>query len=194
MPLIQPWADDSSHAGLGLKVAVRGFQWSHALAEDVTFWLYDITNTSDIDYDKVGFGMVCGTLVGGDGDSGDDINQFDREEEFTYTEDNDDNGASGWVPVHPGVRDVGIVGYAFLESPGNNVDWIDNDGDSPSTDLPRLNAERLAAWVDTTSVLVQDQVVVLIDYNDPAYPRHMARVPAPGDTLSLFWRNQELTV
>lgn len=194
VPLIQPWADDSSHAGLGLKVAVRGFQWSHALAEDVTFWLYDITNTSDIDYDKVGFGMVCGTLVGGDGDSGDDINQFDREEEFTYTEDNDDNGASGWVPVHPGVRDVGIVGYAFLESPGNNVDWIDNDGDSPSTDLPRLNAERLAAWVDTTSVLVQDQVVVLIDYNDPAYPRHMARVPAPGDTLSLFWRNQELTI
>ncbi|MFA7329640.1 MAG: hypothetical protein WC326_01070 [Candidatus Delongbacteria bacterium] len=200
VPRIQPWADDTTHAGLGLKVAVRGFQWSHALAEDVTFWLYDITNTSEIDYDKVAFGMVCGTLVGGDGDSGDDVNQFSRDDEFTYTEDFDDRGASGWTPVHPGVRNVGIVGYAFLESPGNSVDWLDNDGDSRATDLPRLTLDRLAAWVDTTSVLAADQVVVAIDYNDPLYPRHLVRVPVPSvppqaaDTLVLTWRNLEIPI
>jgi hypothetical protein len=200
VPQIQPWADDSSHAGLGLKVAVRGFQWSHALAEDVTFWLYDITNTSDIDYDKVAFGMVCGTLVGGDGDSGDDINYFDRDAEFTFTEDFDDRGASGWTPVHPGVRNVGIVGYAFLESPGNAVDWIDNDGDSRSDERPRLTEARLAEWLDTPVTLVADQVVVAIDYNDPQYPRHLVRVPAPStppqaaDTLWLSWRNVQIPI
>lgn len=195
VPRIEPWHGDSTHAGLGLKVAVRGFQWSHALAEDVTFWLYDITNTSTIDYDKVDFGMVCGTLVGGDGDSGDDINWFDRDLEFTYTFDGDDNGASGWVPVHPGVRDVGIVGYAFLESPGNRVDWIDNDGDSRAgADAPRLTQERLDAWLTVPTVLQAGDHIVLIDYNDPAYPRSIAAVPAPGDTLVTTWRNTEITV
>ena len=53
-----PIKDDSARGGLGLRVEVRGFQWSHVLAEDVVFWLYDITNTSDIDYDKISFGMV----------------------------------------------------------------------------------------------------------------------------------------
>lgn len=195
VPLIQPFANDSTHAGLGLKVAVRGFQWSHSLAEDVIFWLYDITNASDIDYDKVGFGMVCGTLVGGDGDSGDDINYFDRDNEFTYTGDFDDRGAAGWVPVHPGVRNVGYVGYAFLESPGNSVDWIDNDGDSRApADAPRLTQTLLHEWLNTPSVLLADEVVVVIDYNDPAYPRSLVRVPQPGDTLVLTWRNIQIPI
>lgn len=193
--LIQPFADDSTHGGLGLKVAVRGFQWSHALAEDVIFWLYDITNTSDIDYDKVVFGMVCGTLVGGDGDSGDDINDFDLAEEFTYTSDSDDRGVSGWVPVHPGVRNVGIVGYAFLESPGNRVDWIDNDGDSKAgPEAPRLTESKLVELLDTPRTLVAGETVVAIDYNDPAYPRYLVNVPQPGDTLVLTWRNIEIPI
>ena len=191
--LIQPFASDSTKGGLGLKVAVRGFQWSHSLAEDVTFWLYDITNTSDIDYDKVDFGMVCGTLVGGDGDSGDDINWFDRNLEFTYTFDGDDNGASGWVPVHPGVRDVGIVGYAFLESPGNRSDWIDNDGDSKmGVDAPRLTEQLLASWLDSPTTLLTGDHVIMVNYNDPTYPRTVVEVPAFGDTLVNTWRNTEI--
>lgn len=192
---IQPFAADTTHGGLGLKVAVRGFQWSHVLAEDVIFWLYDITNASDIDYDKVSFGMVCGTLVGGDGDSGDDLNYFDREAEFTYTKDSDDRGVSGWEPVHPGVANVGLVGYAFLESPGNRIDWIDNDGDSRSgNDRPHVNADLLAEWLDTPRTLVEGEVVVAIDYADPDYGRSLVRVPAAGDTLLLRWRDQEIPI
>jgi hypothetical protein len=192
---IQPFADDETYGGLGLKVSVRGFQWSHALAEDVIFWLYDITNAGDIDYDKMVFGMVCGTMVGGEGDSGDDINWFDLEEEFTYSGDADDRGAVGWVPVHPGVRNVGYVGYAFLESPGNHVDWIDNDGDSQrGDDVPRLTAALLEELLNTPRTLQADEVIVVIDYNDPDYPRSLARVPFPGDTLVLSWRNQRIPI
>jgi hypothetical protein len=194
--LLQPFEDDSLHGGLGLKVAVRGFQWSHVLAEDVVFWLYDITNASDIDYDKVVFGMVCGTLVGGDGDSGDDINWFDLTEEFTYTGDNDDRGASGWVPVHPGVRNVGYVGYAFLESPDNNTDWIDSDGDSEQSDdagAPRLTLSVLEAMLAPRTLQDGDDVIA-IDYSDPFYPRSVVRVPAAGDTLELNWRDQVLLI
>jgi hypothetical protein len=196
VPRIQPFEGDSLHGGLGLKVAVRGFQWSHVLAEDVVFWLYDITNASDIDYDKVVFGMVCGTLVGGDGDSGDDINWFDLAEEFTYTGDNDDRGASGWVPVHPGVRNVGYVGYAFLESPDNNTDWIDSDGDSGQSGdpgAPRLTATVLEAMLSPRS-LVAGEPVIAIDYNDPFYPRSVVRVPSNGDTLEVPWRDQVLLI
>jgi hypothetical protein len=39
-----PCPDDSSRGGLGLEVATRGFQWNHPLAQDVIFWLYEITN------------------------------------------------------------------------------------------------------------------------------------------------------
>ncbi|MCK5571960.1 MAG: hypothetical protein KAJ12_04335, partial [Bacteroidetes bacterium] len=37
------WPDpaDSSRGGLGLQVAVRGFQWSQVLAADVIFWYYE---------------------------------------------------------------------------------------------------------------------------------------------------------
>lgn len=192
---IQPFDEDTLHGGLGLKVAVRGFQWSHVLAEDVIFWLYDITNTSDIDYDKVGFGMVCGTLVGGDGDSGDDINMFDRDAEFTYTWDADDRGAAGWVPVHPGVRNVGLVGYAFLESPGNSVDWLDNDGDSQAeASAPRLTEALLTEWLETPRTLVAGENVIAIDYNDPWFTRHVVRVPAPGDTIVFNYRNIEVEI
>jgi hypothetical protein len=198
--LIQPFSEDSLHGGLGLKIAVRGFQWSHALAEDVIFWLYDITNTSDIDYDKVGFGMVCGTLVGGDGDSGDDVNFFDREAEFTYTGDFDDRGAVGWTPVHPGVRNVGYVGYAFLESPGNHVDWIDNDGDSKSNDdAPHLSEGLLTEWLEEGRELLAGEPVIAIDYNDPHYPRYVIAVPDPADettpdTLRFYWRDLEIPI
>ncbi len=192
--LIQPFEDDTTHGGLGLKMSVRGFQWSHVLAEDVVFWLYDITNTSDIDYDKICFGMVCGTLVGGNGDTGDDINTFDLDEEFTFTSDNDDRGEAGWVPVHPGVRNVGVVGYAFLESPGNNTDWIDNDGDSNQGDAaPRLTEAVLDEML-TPRPLSAGESVIAINYNDPFYPRSIVQVPASGDTLVLTWRDLEIEI
>ncbi|MCW8848440.1 MAG: hypothetical protein OQJ81_00570, partial [Melioribacteraceae bacterium] len=42
-----PIAADNARGGLGLRTEVRGFQWSHVLAEDIIFWHYDIINISD---------------------------------------------------------------------------------------------------------------------------------------------------
>ncbi len=118
-----PDPEDPERMGLGLLVKVRGLQWSHFLAEDVIFWLYEVTNISVHDYDKVVFGMVVGTLSGGRNDANDDLAFFDLEDDITYSWDKD-NHSDAW-----GDANVGYVGYAFLESPGNPFNGIDDDGD-----------------------------------------------------------------
>jgi len=50
-----PDNDDLNRGGLGMQVKVRGFQWSQVLAEDVIFWLYNITNMGTTDYSKTLF-------------------------------------------------------------------------------------------------------------------------------------------
>ncbi|RLB00991.1 MAG: hypothetical protein DRG83_10770, partial [Deltaproteobacteria bacterium] len=118
-----PDAHDSLRGGLGLRVAVRGFQWSHVLAEDVIFWHYDITNIGTHDYEKIIFGMYVDCGVGGYGDSLDDWAFFDTKTDITYSWDDDNIGEPGhWSPV-------GYCGYAFLESPGNPYNGIDDDED-----------------------------------------------------------------
>ncbi|MCK5521489.1 MAG: hypothetical protein KAI81_10275, partial [Candidatus Marinimicrobia bacterium] len=123
---------DLSRNGLGLEVKVRGMQWAQFLAQDVIFWLYEITNTSTTDYDQVSFGSLVGTYVGVTstedyGEYNDDWSFFDVNNDLTYTGDHDNNCSVNptWVG-----SDVGMVGYAFLESPGNPYDGIDNDRDA----------------------------------------------------------------
>lgn len=118
-----PDAADSNRRGLGLRVAVRGFQWVHVLAEDVIFLHYEITNISTMNYDSVYFGMYFDTGIGGDGDSDDDQTDYDILQDITYVWDGDGVSVNGgWS--------TGYVGYAFLESPGNATNEIDDDEDS----------------------------------------------------------------
>ncbi len=118
----KPDSRDPLRMGMGLQLRQRGFQWSSFLAEDAIFWLYDIKNEGTYTFKKANFGTVVGTLAGGDGDSGDDLGYFDAKDWITYSWDSDGIGNRG--------QKVGYVGYAFLESPGNAFDGIDNDGDS----------------------------------------------------------------
>jgi hypothetical protein len=133
-----PDSTDSSRGGLGLRVAVRGFQWSHVWAEDVIFWHYDIRNIGTTDYKKTLFGMYIDFGIGGTRDSDDDQGEYDPILDITFAWDGNGIGDGGWAPV-------GVAGYAFLESPGagnvyiydemGNVvetkpgDGIDNDDD-----------------------------------------------------------------
>jgi len=119
---------DLTRHGMGLQYIQRGFQWASFLAEDVVFWLMDIQNIGTANYRRADFGTVVGTLAGGDGDSGDDVGSFDVEKSITYSWDNDNIGNKG--------QEVGYVGYAYLESPGNPFDGIDNDGDSENDASP----------------------------------------------------------
>mgnify|MGYP005836715193 CR=1 FL=1 len=133
----RPDPNNPTRNGLGLDVRVRGLQWQQILAQDNIFWLYNIKNNGKFTYPRTVFGMLVGTYVGVTGtDDGpqeydDDYSFFDVNEDLTYTGDypNDNSRNPFWQGA------VGIVGYAFLESPGNPFDGIDNDNDADSPGL-----------------------------------------------------------
>ena len=148
-PIFLPDSTDPTRHGMGLRMRVRGFQWSNFLAEDAIFWLYDITNEGTTIYRKADFGTVVGTLAGGDGDSGDDLGYFDVDGWITYSWDSDGIGNKG--------QKVGYVGYSFLESPGNPFDGIDNDGDSQDPSSPTF----VASDFDSVAYNVGDDIVLI---------------------------------
>ena len=118
-----PCPGQPERGGLGLEVAVRGFQWSHPLAQDVIFWVYEITNECGVDYDDVVFAQYLDWGVGGTDDSSDDAGAYNTRLDLAFAYDTDGIGSPGqWSPV-------GTAGYAFLESPGNSTDGTDNDED-----------------------------------------------------------------
>lgn len=108
--------------GLGLEVAVRGYQWVNVEAEDILIVRYDIKNISDKNLDKMVFGMYVDPAVGGEGDSVDDFADFRKDDDIVYMWDLDGIDNQG----RPG---VGYFGFAFLESPGDPLDGDDNDED-----------------------------------------------------------------
>jgi hypothetical protein len=164
----RPDSTDTTRHGMGLTMAVRGFQWAHFLAEDAIFWLYDVQNEGTTTYRKSVFGTVVGTLAGGDGDSGDDLGYFDINDNITYSWDNDNKGNKG--------QKVGYVAYAFLESPGNPYDGIDNDGDSQDPNSPHF----VLADFDSVSYNVGSTVVLI----DPAtYERTTHTIASLPDTV-----------
>ena len=117
-----PWG------GLGLRVSVRGFQWNNPQARDAIFWEYSIANISDYDMQDVAFGYWLDNSIGGDGD--DDLGYFNKDEDMAYSWDINGIGAGG-LPT-------GVMGFAYLESPGLAYDYVDNDNDG-LTDEKRDN-------------------------------------------------------
>jgi hypothetical protein len=133
-----PDSRDSTRVGLGLRIEVRGFQWSNPQARNVIFWHYDITNEGTTDYDdNIIFGLYMDSGVGGsalscDGvyESDDDNAYFDRtfNEQvinLVYTWDLYGHGKD----LTSSCARTGYLGYAYLETPGNHTDGIDNDED-----------------------------------------------------------------
>jgi hypothetical protein len=125
-----PFPDDSTKRGLGLELNVRIFQFNNALAEDIIFLVYTITNVSSKRLDKVYLGMFGDPHVGGPNDFADDnasfISAFNEDFAFDtrnmlFAFDNDMRGDGGRIP--------GYFGYRFMESPGIDNDNFDNDND-----------------------------------------------------------------
>jgi hypothetical protein len=88
---------------------------------------------------------------------------------------------------------VGVVGYAFLESPGNPLDGIDNDGDAdeyldrgvPAT-APFFNAS------DFDSVLISPGQEVVLISNDGKFTRTVVTVP--NDTVTFTTQGKNLFI
>jgi hypothetical protein len=130
-----PNACDPNRHGLGLRVEVRGFQWANPQAGNVIFWHYDITNEGTTDFDdNIIFGLYMDSGVGGSAlscdniyESDDDNAYFDRSSglNLVYTWDTYGHG----VDLSGNCGRTGYLGYAYMETPGNPYDGIDNDND-----------------------------------------------------------------
>jgi len=131
-----PFAPDTLRMGLGVKVEGRALQWSNPLAEDCIFFVYTMYNVSSKDLDTVRFGMYGDIDVGGgysadpteeaQDDYGYFISPFDSTvplyaRSMIYCWDGNGRGHLGLKTHYTGAK--------FLESPGNQDDGIDNDGD-----------------------------------------------------------------
>lgn len=113
-----PDSTDHNRRGIGMRMSVRGLQWSQVLAEDTIFWIFDVTNVSTTSYDSTLFGMFIDSKVGGhDFDNG----FYDTFLDLTYIWDQEGIGTWGGP--------TGWIGYGYLESPGMGNDGIDNDED-----------------------------------------------------------------
>jgi hypothetical protein len=130
-----PDARDSTRRGLGLRVEVRGFQWANPQAGNVIFWHYDITNESTTDYDdNIIFGLYMDSGVGGSALSCDGIFESDDDNAFfdkssrlnlVYTWDRFGHGRD----LSGNCGTTGYLGYAYLETPGNPFNLVDDDED-----------------------------------------------------------------
>ncbi|MCI0513481.1 hypothetical protein L0128_09735, partial [candidate division KSB1 bacterium] len=130
-----PDTRDATRRGLGLKIEVRGFQWANPQAGNVIYWHYDITNESTTDYsENVIFGMYMDSGVGGSALSCDGVYESDDDNAFfdktfglnlVYTWDKLGHG----IGLSSNCIKTGYLGYAYLETPGNQYNGVDDDAD-----------------------------------------------------------------
>jgi hypothetical protein len=156
-----PDSTDRSRKGLGIRMYCRGFQWSQALVDDALFILFDFENIGTYFHDKVVFGYKVGnnlgSLVPDQGNQGnDDCAAYELDIDLAYMYDFDNQGYGGPSEWPNG---VGYIGGAFLESPGNPRDGIDNDDDGRNGS-GKLISEDL--W--TPRILRKGDKIVLTDY------------------------------
>jgi len=180
--LPKPMASDPDRGGLGLRLAVRGLQWANPDAEDCIFWLYRIKNFGELRLDHTLFGAnvgaSSGALVSLNTDWDDDDAKFYRELSLAVNYDNDNIGTQGYSPVP-------WVGFAYLESPGNPYDGIDNDGDGNDLEKPGGGTGKVISEIDDFYKFydVGDQIV-LIDYESEYFDRTVSTMPAEGITIT----------
>ncbi len=185
----KPDSTNTRRNGLGMEVRVRGLQWNQTLAQDNIFWLYEITNTGTSTYDRAVFGMLVGTYVGVTGTADfkeydDDWSFYDVVENITYTGDFPRNNSRNPFWVGP----VGLVGYAFLESPGNPFDGIDNDGDVDKWVPASTNQKFKASDFDSVLITAGSKIVLL----DNNFNRTVVTVPTSDTTVTT--RGMRLTI
>ncbi len=116
-----PSSTDTTMRGLGVELAVRGYQWAHPAAEDLIIWTYWVTNTGTTNYNRTVFGMYGDSDIGDDGDQKDDDAFFNKTEDIVYQWDHDNRGSWGGPCAY--------FGFRYLESPGDPLNKKDDDED-----------------------------------------------------------------
>ncbi|MEW6512208.1 MAG: hypothetical protein AB1428_14755 [Bacteroidota bacterium] len=183
----KPDSTNLQRNGLGLEIRVRAMQWAQFLAKDNIFWLYEITNTGTTNYDKAVFGMLVGTYVGVTStedyrEYSDDFSFYSVKDNITYT--GDFKAINGQKMSNPlWIGGTGLVGYAFLESPGNPFDGIDNDGDADSTAFGISSPKFTETDFDSVTLTPGKRIVLI----NPDFSRSLFTIPNV-DSLKLWTR------
>ncbi len=119
----QPDQTDPDRGGLGLIMDTRILAWTQNLIANVHFNIFEIRNDASYDYDKVSFMLWTADWVG---TPSDDRPFFDQQRATAYFTDTRPTAS----PAEFDGTSIGVAGIRFLETPGNAIDGIDNDGDA----------------------------------------------------------------
>lgn len=117
-----PDTTDPTRGGLGFLFDVRAMAWTQVLISDVQFYIFDMKNDGTKRIGKTAFTFWMADLVGSN--SQDDLPFLDVQTDITFYTDSDRR------EVLWGEDPVGLGSIKLLETPGNQVDGIDNDGDA----------------------------------------------------------------
>lgn len=178
----QPYTPDTtdiSRGGLGLQMDVRTLAWSQVLINDVIFFIHDIKNDGTKTINKTSFLMFVADWVGGD--NPDDYPYVDLQTATTFLTDANRIGAEAF-----GSSPVGVASIKYIETPGNQVNGIDDDGDAD--EHPELiasitgNAENVIPHFtsdDFSSRTIRpgDKIVLILP---DSYDRLITTYPAGG--------------
>lgn len=178
----RPDTTDLSRRGMGVLMDVRAFAWSQVLINDVVFFIHDVKNDGTKRIPKTSFLIFLADYVGGDGQ--DDEPYIDLQSDIAFLTDSDRTGTNPF-----GGDPVGVAAIKYLETPGNQIDGIDNDGDADQ--YPELLAmlegdpeELLPHFTDddfVPRVLNPGDKIVLID--SETFERRITTYPQNGGTV-----------
>jgi hypothetical protein len=179
--------------GLGLEMRVRALQWTQFLAKDNIFWLYEITNTGTTNYNKAVFGMLVGTYIGVT--STENYNEYSDDWSFYSAKDNiaytGDYGSTITNALWNSSFPVGMVGYAFLESPGNPYDGIDNDGDAERSSIGITTPIFSESSFSDSLIIKRGSSLVLVQDD---FTRVLYTFPNDRDSVKIYTRGMSDSV
>ena len=190
----QPYTPDTTdvtRGGLGLLMDVRTLAWHSTLINDVIFFIHDIKNDGTKTIGKNSFMMFVADWVGGD--DPDDYPYVDLVSSTTFLTDNNRIGSEAF-----GTNPVGVASLKYIETPGNQVNGIDDDADAddhpnliaqitadPDTVIPFFTSE------DFTPRFVRpgDKIVLI---EPETYNRIITTYPAGGGTVQSLGKDYVL--
>jgi hypothetical protein len=176
-----PDLTDPTRRGIGMLTETRVLEWSQVLIQDVVFVLHFFQNDGSFDLRRTGVNISLFDLVGGDGDSSDDIAFYDLVNDVAWSTDADGIGNAAF-----GSNPVGVVATSYLETPGNEVDRIDNDVDGEDLS-PVVQASWLVGEIPNNGI--DDNGNGLIDENQSHIPFVTPAGSNPGNAMADYIDN-----
>lgn len=119
---------------------------------DIIFVTFDIENISEKPIEKALFGFQGDPHIGGPSDYSDDFASYDIERNMCYAWD-----ADGSSIENPNIT-PGYMGIAFLQTPGNQSDGLDNDGDGMYDESPNDGIDNDNDWNSLYDDLGEDGI------------------------------------